>query len=115
MDRKGQQSFSGEWRVIQIGAEPVPVDADVSITFTESRVSGASGCNRYNATITRNAARGVRIGPVMMTRRACAPSLMMLEKAFATALSSVIALDQPNDDRISLLSEGKAVILAQRQ
>lgn len=115
MDRKGQHTLSGEWRVIQIGTESVPADADVSMIFTESRVSGASGCNRYNATITRDAVKGVRFGPLMMTRMACAPSLMALEQAFAAALSSTTAFDQTNDATLTLLAAGKAVILAHSQ
>lgn len=51
------------------------------------RAGGSTGCNSWSAAV-RIAGRRLTTGPVMATRRACAPPLMQVERDFVRVLDS---------------------------
>jgi heat shock protein HslJ len=72
------------WRLTQLGIrDEFPGEANISLEFTEGRVAGNSGCNRFSASVQEGETPGAFIaGPVMGTRMACADELMSLEGRF---------------------------------
>lgn len=54
----------------------------------DDRLSGSASCNGYTAPYTLTA-EGLTVGPVVATRKACAPALMKHEAAFLAALGGV--------------------------
>lgn len=70
--------------------EPLPDDAEVTLSFNEGQISGKSACNRYSAGIEQGDNPGdILIGPVMGTRMMCPDHLMMVESQYLKALSQL--------------------------
>jgi heat shock protein HslJ len=84
----------GVWVVEDVNGGGVIDDARLDASFAEGKVSGRSGCNRYNGQWQQDGAN-IRIGPLMSTRMACAPALMTLEQKFLAALeaASLVSFD----------------------
>ncbi len=79
------------WRLTDLGQRRrPPEEIEVTLSFSEGRISGHSGCSRFSASIGEGAAPGqVGIGPVMGTRMACAAEPMALESEFLEQLGRV--------------------------
>lgn len=65
-----------EWQLVEAPGQPAPLGANgrpATIRFDSAgaRVSGYAGCNRYGAPVTVRD-DSLRIGPVVLTRMACA-------------------------------------------
>ena len=80
-----------EWILTRMNREqPVPDDAEVTLSFDSGRISGRSACNRYSADIKEGDSAGeILIGPTMGTRMACPDHLMEIESMYLEALSQV--------------------------
>jgi len=80
-----------EWVLTRMSREqPVPEDAEVTLSFDSGRISGRSACNRYSADIKEGDSAGeILIGPTMGTRMACPDQLMEIESAYLEALALV--------------------------
>lgn len=80
-----------EWTLAQLSQDhPLPEGAEVTIAFSEGRIAGNSGCNRFSAGIEEGTAPGeIKVGPSMGTRMACSEELMRLETEFLRLLSQV--------------------------
>ena len=88
--------------------QPLPEDAEVTLSFDAGRISGKSACNRYSAGITEGETPGdILIGPVMGTRMACPDHQMEIESLYLKALGQVtnfsfhsgkLALNGQDDD-----------------
>ena len=66
----------------------VPAGASPSMTFSEGRVAGSTGCNRFTGPYSTDGDR-LELGTIASTRMACAPPLMALEQAYLEALGRV--------------------------
>jgi len=79
------------WHLTHINRqEPLPDDAEVTLSFNAGRVSGKSACNRYSAGIEEGDNPGdILIGPTMGTRMACPDHLMEIESLYLNALAQV--------------------------
>ena len=79
-----------EWRLVELNGQPAAMGAGgrpATLQFDEGgRVAGFGGCNRIAGPYTV-AGDSIRLGPLVMTRMACAEG-MELETAFAAALDS---------------------------
>ena len=80
-----------EWVLTHMDREqPLPEDAEVTLSFESGRVSGKSACNRYSADIKEGDKAGeILIGPTMGTRMACPDQLMEIESMYLEALAQV--------------------------
>ena len=80
-----------EWYLTHFSQkEPVSGDVEVTLLFSENRISGKSACNRYSAQISESDEPGsIHIGHSMGTRMACPEPLMAIENQYLTALARV--------------------------
>ncbi|MDH4067071.1 MAG: META domain-containing protein, partial [Acidobacteriota bacterium] len=70
--------------------EPAPAAPEVTLMVDGDRLSGSSGCNRYNATVKAGEAPGeLSIGPMMSTRMACPEPEMAVETRFGRQMGAV--------------------------
>lgn len=70
--------------------QPIAEDIDVTLAFTDERISGKSACNRYSAGIKEGDSAGsIQIGQSMGTMMACPDELMTFERQYLDALSQV--------------------------
>jgi putative lipoprotein len=85
----GPAELSGTaWRAAGAQAEAGSAASVPTITFDSSEhVSGSTGCNHFSGKVIF-AGDSIRIGPLAMTRRGCARSLMEQEKTFVGALDA---------------------------
>jgi heat shock protein HslJ/uncharacterized membrane protein len=82
-------AIEGGWRVIRLGGSLVPEGAVVTIEFgKEGRVSGRSGCNRFNGGYTLTG-EGLSFGPLRVTRMACPEPQMETEQRFLDLIQKV--------------------------
>jgi heat shock protein HslJ len=95
--------------VHEAGARAVP-----TIAFLEAgRASGSTGCNQWFAQVDRSEA-GLGFNAIGMTRRACEPAAMEIERNFAEALGRARAA-QVDEDMLTLIGEnGEAVARFER-
>ena len=77
-----------EWVLRKLSStEAAPEEPEITLTVEGGRVSGSSGCNNYNGTISRGeTATSITVGPLMTTRKACPPEIMNLEQRYTAAL-----------------------------
>ncbi|MDW8299934.1 MAG: META domain-containing protein [Anaerolineae bacterium] len=94
-------TFTGvAWRLVAYGTlnALTPVEGRVSLTFSQGRASGSTGCNQYNASFT---ARGdsLSFSTLIATRRACpTAALSQQEQIFLKALERVTHYSQRGDE-----------------
>ena len=98
------------WRAEEIRGQRATDDAAPTITFeSPARAVGSTGCNRYIAPLDV-AATTLRLGEIVMTRRACPPAVMDQEQRFVAALAAARAYRQERDVLL-LLDEGGRPLL----
>lgn len=85
-----------------------------TIEFREAgRASGTTGCNQWFAQVDRSDA-GLSFNAIGMTRRACEPSAMEIERDFAQSLGQARAA-QVDEELLTLIGEnGEAVARFER-
>lgn len=102
-----------EWVVEDVTGRGVPDSAELTMVFApDGRVSGSSGCNRYSGYYTLAGER-LAIGPVAMTRMACVPAVMDIERRFGDALEQAarVTLDKTGALMLSD-ADGKLLVVA---
>ena len=80
--------LAGEpWRLVRFGPnDPVPEGVAIEAKFEKGRISGSTGCNRYNANLEAPTPYELKVGPVIATRMACPEPQMEAESRFLKAL-----------------------------
>ena len=80
-----------EWVLTHMNQnDPVQEGAEVTLAFTDDKISGKSACNQYSASVAQGEAPAdLKIGMAMGTRMACPGELMDLEHKYLHALSHV--------------------------
>lgn len=81
----------GVWLVEDVNGGGVIDNARLDASFADGKLSGRAGCNRYNGGWKQDGAT-IDIGPLMSTRMACAPALMMLEQKFLAVLEAATSV-----------------------
>jgi len=95
MQIKGTLSVSAlegsEWVLTRLKQDHhLPEGTEVTVAFSEGRIAGHSGCNRFSAGVEEGEMPGeIRIGEAMGTRMACPGEQMSLETEFLDLLSHV--------------------------
>lgn len=77
----------GTWLVEDVNGGGVIDNARLDLTFADGRVSGKSGCNNYSGAWQQDGS-AIKLGPLMGTRKACPPALMVLEGKFLATLEA---------------------------
>jgi len=78
-----------DFAVESIGGVPVIESSGAMIRFEpQSQVSGSTGCNRFSCSFSIEA-KTLVLGPIAMTRRACAPVIMEQESRMSQSLQRV--------------------------
>ncbi|WP_438863980.1 META domain-containing protein [Neptunicella sp.] len=86
-DNADVTSLTGTWRVEDINQTGVTDYAMLTMQFSEQgRVSGSTGCNRYNASLQTDNGNFV-VANTISTRRACVPAIANQEQRFLAALN----------------------------
>jgi heat shock protein HslJ len=77
-----------EWRLESFAdGEPVPTDIHITLALNGERISGRGGCNRYMGTVKDGDAPGrISVGPLALTKMACAPAAEAAEVRFTGSL-----------------------------
>jgi heat shock protein HslJ len=69
-------------------AEPAPTEPEITLVFSDGRIGGRSGCNRYFAGVVGGDLPGeLALGRIGATKMACADGVMRLEQRYLTALA----------------------------
>ena len=77
------------WLVEDIAGRGVVDNSQASIRFDEGgRVSGSTGCNRFNGAVTIEGDK-IKFGQMATTKRGCIPSLLDQELRFLKAMEEV--------------------------
>jgi heat shock protein HslJ len=71
---------SHDWQAVELQDKPVSTPVPVTLSFTEGRASGRSGCNQYSGAVEYGAGT-IRFEAMISTKRACAEDGVMLTEA----------------------------------
>jgi heat shock protein HslJ len=95
------------WRVVEIGGTPVAAGKsgrEPHLVFSEGRVSGSNGCNRFTGTYQQDG-ESLHFSPLAMTKMACPPPQDALERAFIQAMAATASVRQSGGS-LELLDAG---------
>lgn len=98
---EGEVPLLGDWVAESINGKPVIEPGGVTLTLSQDRVAGRSGCNNYfaNAEI-RNGT--LKLGPIGATKMACMrDGLMQQESEYLNTLGAAQNLFQ-SDNRLTI-------------
>ena len=101
----------GTWQATALDGRPAA--EGLTLEFLGGRVSGFAGCNRFNGSFTSEGG-GLRIGPLVTTRKACPPPEMETEKRLLKILDSVRRFEL-GEDRLQLLDDKGAPLMELRK
>jgi heat shock protein HslJ len=101
------------WTVRTLNGAEAPPDYAPTLVFEGRGVSGSTGCNRYFGQVSASDG-GLALAPMGVSRRACAPEIMDLEREFLAALRAVDSFTQRADDRLVLSAGAEPMIEAVR-
>ncbi|WP_208995667.1 META domain-containing protein [Pannonibacter tanglangensis] len=80
----------GKWLAEDIGGKGVIDTAQTILEIEEAgTVSGSTGCNTVFGQVTQGAGL-LKIGPLALTRKACAPAVMDQERKFVDAINATV-------------------------
>ena len=111
MANGGGHLWGSTWTVAGVGELALEPADGVTIDFTDGRILGMSGCNRYTGAVTLQADR-ITVGPVASTRMACPGRAMTIEQSFLGALEHITHWRIDDDGALELLAEGAPLIRA---
>lgn len=106
--------LAGDWTVTAIEGTPVPTGVEVTMSFLEGRLIGASGCNRYIGSYALTG-EGLTFGNAGATRMACPPPQMETEQALFTAFPRITRFDIAEDGTLLLQADEQTAVLTARR
>lgn len=69
-------------------ADPAPTEPEITLVFSDGRIAGRSGCNRYFAGVVHGDLPGdFTVGQIGATKMACAEEVMRLEQHYLANLA----------------------------
>jgi heat shock protein HslJ len=99
-----------EWRASDINGVPVASNTQVTLRLDGGNASGNAGCNTYSGTYEILSGERMRIGPLGVTRKACAPEVMAQEQRVLSILGQVRGYNSYSDGSFSLIApDGSAI------
>ena len=113
------QRLDGDWKVsgFNNGRDAVvglKGDAPITLTFKAGALSGDAGCNTFRGAYVVDG-KGVKIGPLAATRKACAEDVMKQEREFLAALESAVTWAVEGDTLDMHRSDGQRALMASRK
>jgi heat shock protein HslJ/uncharacterized membrane protein len=113
------QALDGSWQVsgFNNGREAVvglKGDAPITLSFKAGAVSGDAGCNTFRGAYVVDG-KGMKIGPLAATRRACAEDVMKQEREFLAALESAVTWAVEGDTLDMHRADGQRALMASRK
>lgn len=86
------------WQATYLNQQPVTTSAPVTLSFSDGRASGRSGCNRYSGTVTVGDGT-IRFAEIMATKMACVDEgAMQTESTFLQVLGAATTWSLSSDD-----------------
>ena len=86
MDRGQDTLASHDWQALELQDKPVSTPVPVTLSFTEGRASGRSGCNQYSGAVEYGAGT-IRFQAMISTKMACVEDgVMQTEASYLQAL-----------------------------
>jgi heat shock protein HslJ len=106
----------GDWRVQSIAGRPVARGSHVTASFSGGRISGNTGCNRYNGTYRFERGR-LTSGPLATTRRACVQQYANnQERTLLNLLGQRLTVSSTRNGRLVLTARnGRTLVLARER
>ncbi|MFN4358099.1 META domain-containing protein [Sphingopyxis alaskensis] len=101
------------WTFVSIAGAPVAPDRPTSLAFTDDRLSGSAGCNRFSGSY-RVADDMLSAGPLMATKMACPGAGMAQESAFFALMRGPVRLSFPTDGTLEISGEGGQTAVLKR-
>ena len=93
MDRGQDTLASHDWQAVELQDKPVSTPVPVTLSFTEGRASGRSGCNQYSGAVEYGAGT-IRFQAMISTKMACAgDGVMQTEATYLQALQAAETWD----------------------
>ena len=84
---------SHDWQAVELQDKPVSTPVPVTLSFTEGRASGRSGCNQYSGAVAYGAGT-IRFQAMISTKMACAEDgVMQTEATYLQALQAAQTWD----------------------
>ena len=113
------QALDGSWQVsgFNNGRDAVvglKGDAPITLTFKAGALSGDAGCNTFRGAYVVDG-KGVKTGPLAVTRKACAEDVMKQEREFLAALESAVTWAVEGDTLDMHRSDGQRALMASRK
>lgn len=106
--------LAGDWTVTQLDTGPLPAGINVTLSFSDGRVAGNSGCNRLSGGYALTG-EGLSFTAIATTRMACPAPQMETEQSVLAALASITRFDFTADGHLLLQSdEGITALTARR-
>lgn len=114
----GASDLSGVWKLQSLnGKSEAETDTKkmptMELNFAEKRLSGTTGCNRYNGTFTLEN-DVLTVNPLATTRMACINNMEM-EAEFVKTFTGKIDLVKESDNQLIMKKDGKTIIIFGRE
>lgn len=102
------------WRVVELDGAPVLAGEPPSLSFAaDGSLTGSGGCNQYRSSY-QITGEGLRLGPALATRMACAnPEMNTQEVNFFARLEEITRFDISEAGRLLLFVNDTPVIVAE--
>lgn len=98
------------WAIVAIGGEDVARAEDYNLQFSEGRIHGQAGCNRFSGPY-REAGRTLTPGPMIATRMACPAPRMRHERDVLRLLGGSVRVAYPDGETLVLTGNGGTIRL----
>lgn len=91
-----------DWQATSIAGQAVVIPNPVTLTFSEDRVAGRSGCNQYSGAATYDN-HHIKIGPMISTKMACiGDGIMEVESKYLNAMQSAQTYAIAQDGKLTI-------------
>ncbi len=101
-----------DWVAQTINGKPVIEPGRVTLSFSEARVSGRSGCNIYSGPVTYGKGT-LKVGALISTKMACvANGVMQQESDYLNTLGAAQSYGYRNDRLVLSTPAGAALVFA---
>lgn len=98
------------WAIVSIGGEDVAQAENYNLQFSDGRIHGQAGCNRFSGPY-RETSRTLTPGPMIATRMACPEPGMRHERDVLHLLSGPVDFFYPDGDTLFLRRNGGTIRL----
>ncbi|KRC82154.1 META domain-containing protein [Sphingomonas sp. Root241] len=102
----------GEWRIQSIAGRPPVAQSNPRVTFTNTKMSGSTGCNNFNGGFRFERGR-LTAGPLATTRRACPGALNTQEQKLIRLFGQRLSVSRNRNGKLVMTARGgETVVLA---